>query len=227
MNRPAQFCAAVIAFVVSAANALAEEWTCDQAPLLIDNVRLLGREDTTSILIKDGVIEWVGAASMRSDALSSARVLDAGGATALPGLIDSHTHFDALPAAKHRQRELSAQTEIFPITMRQTLASGVTTARAHLSVLPDMALMTALSADNCFPSPRIYVSGPGLVGGAPEANSRLMRGVKSPDDAAAKIIELANSGASWAALHGIARFSEPEREAIINTAQQTNIKLMA
>lgn len=227
MNAKIQLCAAAAAVITTSANASASEWTCDQSPLLIENVRLLEQEDAQSIFIKDGVIAWIGAVGEQPENLPSARTIDGGGATALPGLIDSHTHFDALPAAKHRQREMDAQTEIFPITMRQTLASGVTMARAHLSALPDMMLMKELSADNCFPSPRIHVSGPGLLGGAPDVNARLMRGVSGPEDASAKVKELAENGASWAALHGIARFSEEELQVIFDAAKEHNIKLMA
>lgn len=227
MNIKIQSRTAVIAIAVAGANASAAEWTCDQSPLLIENVRLLEQEGQKSIYIKDGAIAWIGAANKQPANLSSVRIVDGDSATALPGLIDSHTHFDAFPAAKHRQREMDAQTEIFPITMRQTLASGVTTARAHLSALPDMMLMKELSAESCFPSPRIHISGPGLLGGAPDANSRLMRGVKGPEDAAAKIKELAENGASWAALHGITRFSEEELQAIFDAADEADVKLMA
>jgi len=39
--------------------------------------------------------------------------------------------------------------------------------------------------------------------------------------------ELAEKGAGWAALHGITRFSEEEIQAILDAAQNADIKLMA
>ncbi|MEM9618198.1 MAG: amidohydrolase family protein [Pseudomonadota bacterium] len=218
------------AFAATAAMSIpasAADWICDKAPLLIENVYLHGNDGLNSIYIANGMIEWIGDVNDAPERYDEARRIDGRDATALPGLIDSHTHFDALPAAKHLQSELDVQTEIFPITMRQTLASGVTTARAHLAALADMAAMKTLSSDNCFPSPRIIISGPGLRGGAPTLDARLMRGVQGPIDAAAKINELAILGARWAALHGITRLSNDELAAIVNAAEQTGLKLMA
>ncbi|MEO1241261.1 MAG: amidohydrolase family protein [Pseudomonadota bacterium] len=225
--RLASLLTALTAIMALSVPASAANWVCDKTPLLIENVSLYGSDGLSSIYIANGVVEWIGDTNDARERYDEARKIDGRGATALPGLIDSHTHFDALPAAKHLQSELDAQTEIFPITMRQTLASGVTTARAHLAALADMAVMKTLSADNCFPAPRIVVSGPGLRGGAPDLNARLMRGVRSAEDAVAKINELASLGASWAALHGITQFSDDELSAIINAAEQTGVKLMA
>ncbi|CAK9041832.1 tRNA (guanine-N(1)-)-methyltransferase (M1G-methyltransferase) (tRNA [GM37] methyltransferase) [Durusdinium trenchii] len=194
---------------------------------MVENIRLNGNDGPSSILIADGVIKWIGDPDDAPSSYKNLRTINGQGAAALPGLIDSHTHFDALPAAKHLQSELDAQTDIFPITMRQTLASGVTTTRAHLAALADMPVMKALSANNCFPSPRIVLSGPGLMGDAPDVNGRLMRGVADAEDAVAKVNELAGLGAEWIALHRIARFSDEELTAITLAAEAADIKFMA
>ena len=212
------------AMLITTSYAESTPWACDRSDLLVTNVRLFAGKKV-SILISDGRIEDIGetAGKTRRDL----RIVDGKGALALPGLIDSHTHFDALPAAKHLQREMDAQLEIFPITMRQTLASGVTTARTHLAALADMTVMTALGDDDCFPAPRFALSGPGLLGGAPNVNGRLMRGVVGAEDAAAKTNEMAGLGATWLALHGIANFSEGELAAIFSAADENNMKVMA
>lgn len=198
--------------------------TCNRSSLLITGAQLFGIGDMDSILIEEGVIAWIG---KKADAPAHDRVLDAKGSLALPGMLDSHAHLDSLAAAKHLQGDLDTATEVFPITMRQTLAGGVTTARVHLSALEDMQLMGELSGDDCFPSPRIIISGPGLLGGAPEVNAKLMRGIAGPDDGAAKIRELAARGAEWAALHRLTQFSNAELAAITDAAATHGVKLMA
>ncbi|WP_428407494.1 amidohydrolase family protein [Hyphococcus sp.] len=212
-------------FFATSVRAAPAEWLCDRSPLLIKNVRLPGASNATHILISDGRIQNVGPDLTVPE--SNHRVIDGARAFALPGLIDSHTHFDALPAAKHRQANLNVQTEIFPVTMRQTLASGVTTARTHLAALADMPLMAALNDDDCFPSPRLVLSGPGLLGGAPRVNARLMRGIAGPEDATSKVQELAEHGAAWLALHGIESFSSEELESVFTAAEKNNIDVMA
>lgn len=204
----------------------AAEWTCDRTPLLVTNIRALGDAAPQAIFISGGSVKWTGPVA-EAPAPSNIRIIDGAGATVLPGLIDSHTHFDALPAAKHLQADLDPQTEIFPLTMRQTLASGVTTARTHLAALSDMSFMAQIADDACFPAPRIVISGPGLLGGAPDVDARLMRGVAGSEDAKEKVNELSGLGAEWAALHGIDRFTNEELTAIFAAADTAGMKIMA
>ncbi|MGB3373722.1 MAG: amidohydrolase family protein, partial [Microbacterium sp.] len=55
--------------------------------LVIAGVQLLGRE-SADIVIENGVIAEIGSGLSRS----GARVIDAAGLVALPGLVDLHTH---------------------------------------------------------------------------------------------------------------------------------------
>ena len=202
-------------------------WHCDKSPLLIADVRLIGETKPVSILIRAGRIQWIKSNYDDSLLPPGTRALQGDGATVIPGLVDSHAHFDSLAAAQHLHSELDTQTEVFPITFRQTLASGVTLARTHLAALADMPLMSAISEDDCFPAPRLTLSGPGLLGGAPAVNARLMRGVDGPADASKKVEELADHGADWIALHNISGFSESELEAIASSSRARQVRLMA
>src|SRR5690554_1782778 len=100
-------------FFVTGVRAEPVEWTCDRSPLLIKNVRIPGVSKAANILVSDGRIQSISFDATASDG-GNYRIIDGAKAFAVPGLIDSHAHFDALPAAKHRQSELDVQTEIFP-----------------------------------------------------------------------------------------------------------------
>ncbi|MBE7339612.1 dihydroorotase [Corynebacterium aurimucosum] len=59
--------------------------------LLITNVRPYGEGEPTNILIKDGVVEAIGAADI-TPAEGVDRTIDGGGNVLLPGLVDMHVH---------------------------------------------------------------------------------------------------------------------------------------
>lgn len=202
-----------------------ESWSCDQQPIVITRASLWTPERlmrNREIVVDKGVVTKIGS---RVERPASARVIDAEGAIVLPGLIDSHAHLDVWPGpiahdAAPREQALTALS-------RQTLSSGVTTVRMHLSGLDDGPAFKRRAAADCFPAPRVILGGPGLEGGAPDLAVRLMRGVSGPDDARRKVREVASSGADWLALHDADRFSQAERDAIAAEADVRAIKLMA
>ncbi|MFL6240964.1 MAG: amidohydrolase family protein [Actinomycetes bacterium] len=53
-----------------------------------------------SVLVADDVIEWIKPADAEPDLGSGVRVVDASGATLVPGMVDSHSHL-ALPGGAH------------------------------------------------------------------------------------------------------------------------------
>jgi len=63
-----------------------------------------GRSDRlrlgVSILVRDGRIEWIGSSSDEPDPGSGAEVVDASGATFVPGMVDGHSHV-TLPGGAH------------------------------------------------------------------------------------------------------------------------------
>ena len=52
-----------------------------------------------SVLVKGGVIEWIRSADSEEDP-GDAEVIDAGGATIVPGMVDCHSHL-TLPGGSH------------------------------------------------------------------------------------------------------------------------------
>jgi imidazolonepropionase-like amidohydrolase len=53
-----------------------------------------------SVLVDGGVIEWIRPADSE-EAPGDAEVIDAGGATIVPGMVDCHSHL-TLPGGSHR-----------------------------------------------------------------------------------------------------------------------------
>jgi imidazolonepropionase-like amidohydrolase len=202
----------------------AESWSCDQQPIVITRTSVWTPERVLTnreIVIDKGIITKIDG---RVERPASARVIDAEGAIVLPGLIDSHAHLDVWPGPA--AGDAIPRDQVFNILGRQTLSSGVTTVRMHLSGLDDGPAFKQQAAADCFPAPRVILGGPGLQGGAPDLAVRLMRGVSGPDDARRKVRDVASS-ADWLALHDADRFSQAERDAISAEAEVRAIRLMA
>ncbi len=129
-----------------------------------------------------------------------ATVVDLRAFTALPGLIDVHTHityfWDRAPGTRPRgQRRLPAVTVFLAQdNARKTLETGVTTVR-DLNAGNDMDLaMRELTASGAMVGPRIFASGPGLSARAGAA----------PDPAAmrALVAERVAAGVDWIKVFG-------------------------
>ena len=132
-----------------------------------------------AVLIEDGKIKEVGAPS-RVQAPAGVTTIDLGGATLLPGLIDSHTHLlldvIAPPEAEIGRRyngrfvpglllAIAAMSPGERVLLgaqlaREDLESGFTTARnlGHSGIDGDVALRNAINAGR-IPGPRILASG--------------------------------------------------------------------
>ena len=127
-------------------------------------------------------------------------VVDLRAFTALPGLIDVHTHityfWDRAPGTRPRgQRRLPAVTVFLAQeNARKTLETGVTTVR-DLNAGNDMDLaMRELIASGAMVGPRIFASGPGLSA----------RAGATPDPAAMRALveERVKAGVDWIKVFG-------------------------
>ncbi len=63
-----------------------------------------------SLIVSDGVITWLGHDDVMPAPPADARVIDAGGATIVPGLVDAHSHA-VLPGGSHWIARIDDQTE--------------------------------------------------------------------------------------------------------------------
>jgi len=137
-----------------------------------------------AVLIEGNKIKEVGSASqVQPHAPAGARTIDLGGATLLPGLIDSHTHLFLsiiVPPEVEQNRHwngLFAPGLLLTIvespskralmaaqSAREDLESGITTVRnlGHSGIDGDTELREAINA-NRVPGPRILASGRKLI----------------------------------------------------------------
>jgi imidazolonepropionase-like amidohydrolase len=132
------------------------------------------------VLVEDGKIKSVGSpALVQAEAPAGAVTIDLGGATLLPGLIDSHTHLlldVVVPAEAESERRFngdfapglllaivespSKRVLLGAQMAREDLQSGFTTVRnlGHSGIDGDTALRDAIDAGR-LPGPRILASG--------------------------------------------------------------------
>lgn len=82
---------------------------------------------------------------------AGAEIVDAKGDTLLPGPIDAHAHFFEFGGPQPKEVADNPREQAFPVTTRQLLFSGVTTARAHLFDLVHGPALKRDAASDCFP----------------------------------------------------------------------------
>lgn len=165
-----------------------------QAPppaTLVKAIRLIDPRSGTAlspaaVLIADGRIKRVGTpAQVQAEAPATATVVDLGGATLLPGLIDGHTHLllDVIVPQEAQVKRMSFNGEFEPGLLlavagmtpsarvllgaklaREDLESGFTTVRnvGHSGIDGDVVLRDAVNAGRV-PGPRILASGRKII----------------------------------------------------------------
>ncbi|MEP7118196.1 MAG: amidohydrolase family protein [Acidobacteriota bacterium] len=160
-------------------------------------------------------------------------VVDLRAFTAIPGLIDVHTHityfWDHAPGTRPRgQRRLPAVTVFLAQeNARKTLETGVTTVR-DLNAANDMDLaMRELTASGAMIGPRIFASGPGLSAraGAPPDPARLATLVADRVKSGVDWIKVFGSKGGFEVVDGTQTVTFEEMKAVVDAAHAAGKKV--
>jgi imidazolonepropionase-like amidohydrolase len=203
--------------------------TCRVPPLLITRADVWtpdGILRNRDVLVRDGRIASIGTVG-KVRRPSGAEVVDAHGNTLIPGLIDGHAHLFETGGPWPAEFAQSPRENVFPITARQALRSGVTSARTHLFDRIEGPALKGKSLDDCYPAPRLQIGAPGLMAGATSIGNRQFTGYTDLDDARQKLALARKAGADWIALHSVERFPQEELGAIATEAKRLGLRILA
>jgi imidazolonepropionase-like amidohydrolase len=153
-----------------------------------------------------------------------ARVIDTNGHTVMPGLMDMHVHLMILGHGDydHWDRTYPSQFRdvIMPISAKQLLMAGVTTARDLGAPLEDIVAVKRRIERGEIPGPRMFVSGPFLQKSNTPLDARFRWIVKDPEDARRKVRTIVEGGADVIKLIDQDQMTLEEVKAIVDEAHK-------
>jgi imidazolonepropionase-like amidohydrolase len=210
--------------------------------ILIRNGRLIdgtGSEPLThaSILIDNGRFKEIGKGNRKAPA--DAMIIDATGKTVLPGLIDMHAHllsggFDTI-SEKSMSYDVGEQKR----ALKQMLYWGVTSVYDPVQPLEAGLQLRVQAAENAFPSPRLFISGPGFTApggwaGSMDPNARfepkdlkeVERQVDRLANARVDILKVFYEDMSMAFTTPLPKLEKGLMEGIIKEARRKGLKVM-
>ncbi len=153
------------------------------------------------------------------------KVINAGGMTVLPGLIDMHVHLGLIGhmdedhfVQDHLGRE---EREIMPAGARQYLLNGVTTVRDVGSPLEIVKVRDRIARGK-IPGARLFVAGPLLQRHHADRWNGWAWDVTGPEDGRQKVRALVEAGVDWIKVHDQSNFSDDELAAITGEAAKAH-----
>jgi imidazolonepropionase-like amidohydrolase len=179
------------------------------------------------ILIEGNRIIHVGTVA-NTEIPEGAEVVDANGYTVMPGLHDVHVHLQLTGHGVYSEyypRYRDQMREIMPITARQLLMSGVTSAREVGANLKNSIWLKNEIEAGRLPGPRLFVSGPFLQKNAPAYGSFYRKEINGEEDARAEARRLIDAGVDLLKVIQLSQMTTEERMAIAEEAEKAGLHI--
>ncbi|HUE81546.1 MAG TPA: amidohydrolase family protein [Pyrinomonadaceae bacterium] len=204
--------------------------------LLIDGTGKAPLEHA-SILIERGRFTKITSGNLKAPA--GARIIDATGKTVLPGLIDMHAHLISGGFDTISEKSMSYDPVEQLRALKQMLYWGVTAVYVPVQPLESGMQLRSLVSRNVFPSPRLFISGPGFTapggwGGANHPDARIeltdrtsiKQQVRRLANAKVEILKLFYDDMSSSFTRPLPKLEKELMEAVISEAHANKLKVM-
>lgn len=222
------------------ATAWARQVTAQNRLAIVGGVLIDGTEGVpihdAVVLVEGDRVTHVGTVA-DTEIPTGAKVIDANGYTMMPGISDTHVHLfivghgiydEYFPKYQNRVRE------IIPISARQLLMAGVTSARDLGAPLDEIIWLKKEVEAGRLPGPRLFVSGPFLQKSLPAAqgtsyDSRVQAffrwTVNGAQDARQKTRRLIDAGVDVIKVIQLGQLTREERLAIADEAHKAGLPI--
>jgi imidazolonepropionase-like amidohydrolase len=186
----------------------------DDAAVVIDGNRIVAAGPMASVKIPPG-----------------ARVIDTDGMTMMPGIMDMHVHLMILGHGNYDHWDATYPSQfrdvVMPISAKELLMAGVTTARDLGAPLDDIVAVKRRIERGEIPGPRMFVSGPFLQHTSPPAEAAFRWAINGPDDARKKVDTVVDGGADVIKLIDQDQMTAEEVKAIVDEAHKRGKPVVA
>ena len=219
---------------LAAGNSLAQESLRPDRPVAFVGGMLLDGYEAEPIhhsvvIFENGRITAVGS-KLDTEIPDNAIIIDTGGKTVMPGLIDAHMHIDLIGHGEYERyyaflNNMERIDEVMPIEAKQMMRGGVTSGLDLGAPFQILAFRERIRAGE-IPGPRLTVSGPWItrldMEGVPDIYEIV---IDSPREAAQKTRELIAAGSdvikTWVGL------TEDDYRAVVEEAHKHGKKVHA
>ena len=179
--------------------------------------------DNAVIVMEGNTIRAVGRES-EVPVPAGATIIDTNGFTMMPGLMDMHVHLMILGHGDYDHWDKVYPSffrdTVMPISAKQLLMAGVTTARDLGGPLEESVYVKKRIERGEIPGPRMFVSGPFLQKTSPPLETRWRWAVNGVEDARKKVDTVVDGGADIIKMIDQDQMTQDEVNAIVDQAHK-------